>query len=366
MTPIPASAPRFRLKHFRAEGCISYIIWDPASREGAVIDPVLEIVDEIREFFQDLGIKARFAVDTHIHADHYSGTQRLKDELGAEIVMSDRTRSLRPTRRVKAGDLLELGSFSITVIDAEGHTPDSICLFAPGALFTGDTLLIGSTGRTDFPGSDPGRQWDSIQAILRELPGETLVYPGHDYSNLLFSTLTVEESKSEHLTLKDRAAFIATKQAESIPNMQMEIARRVEFNLSTTARIAGSSHGAAAACGAPVLSPARMASISVEKYSAKLKDLQNSDAATVCLDVREPQEFFEGRIPGTRNIPLSELGLHLGELRGAQRVYVSCLSGRRSALAVGTLEYLGIRDAVNVVGGYKAWTQANLPVHEGD
>jgi glyoxylase-like metal-dependent hydrolase (beta-lactamase superfamily II)/rhodanese-related sulfurtransferase len=358
------------LKQFRNEGCLSYVLWDPASRDAAVIDPVVDLMEDYRELVAARGLKIRYALDTHTHADHYSATHLFRAEYGAEIAMGASTQSARATVRLKDGDTLRIGSFSIQAMDAPGHTPDTLCYRADGSVFTGDTLFIGSSGRTDFPGADPGQLFDSLHARLGALPDATLVFPGHDYNDLLFSTIGTEKKHNPHLRMESRDEFSSMKKAEQLGSgagNEAEIRKRIEFNLSASPGAAPAcGPGQVTRCGAPTDDSSqdnRASSIGVEKYWNKL---QEHTEGTAFLDVREPEEFAEGHMPRVTNIPLSELGYHLAELSSRKRVYASCLSGRRSGMAAKTLAYLGLPDVVNVNGGFKAWSQAGLPVTRED
>jgi glyoxylase-like metal-dependent hydrolase (beta-lactamase superfamily II)/rhodanese-related sulfurtransferase len=347
------------LKHFRQDGCLSYLIFDPETREAALIDPNAELMADYREAIAEARLKVLFALDTHTHADHFSGSHLFRDEYGAGIAMSTHSRSARVTLRLANGDLLKVGKVEVSALETPGHTLDSMCfLVRSGELsmvFTGDTLFIGSSGRTDFPGADPAQQWETFHRVLEALPASTLVYPGHDYSDLLFSTLGTERRKNPHWNMA-RDEFIAFKRSEQIPNPDSEIQKRIAYNFEahpTLQPVRGA--GAATACGKASSEPDRAASIGVDKYKHKLEE--KSDG-TRFVDVREAYEFREGHMPGAENIPLSELGLRLPELSRAQRIYVSCLSGRRSSMAARTLAYLELPDVVNVTGGFKAWIKA--------
>jgi sulfur dioxygenase len=275
--------------------------------------------------------------------------------------MSHRTSSGRATRKLKQGDRLEIGSLQLDVLEVPGHTPDALAFLVSGVVFTGDTLLIGSSGRTDFPGADPSQQYDSIHKTLGSLPESTIVMPGHDYSNLVFSTIGTEKARNEHWLISTRDEFVKMKKAEIHGALSAEISDRIEYNLAAhpDRKPAHQFAGAAAACGSAMNSPVRVAAISVDKYFHKLQE-HGKDVAFV--DVREPGEYLDGHIDGTINLPLSEVALHLPELLKFKRVYVSCLSGRRSAMIAQTLNYVGMADTVNVSGGFQAWGQAGYPV----
>lgn len=354
------SGAAFGIKQFRAEGCLSYFVWDPHSRRTALIDPHLDLMDDYREFLAGHRLALGVLLETHTHADHYSCSHLLARELGLPIGMSAGTRSARATLRLADGERISLGSLSIEAMDMPGHTPDSLVYRLGNCIFTGDTLLLGSTGRTDFPGADPEMLWKGLER-LRLLPPETLVFPGHDYSELLFGTVGSELERNEDLAEKDRARFLARKREECLAQLSGEVRERIAYNLEASPeREPATFQRGAAQCGRAISGDSdRSASISVDKYVQKL---EQRDPGTLFVDVREPEEFSEGHIPGTRNIPLSQLGFHLEELKGARRVYFSCLSGRRSAMAARTLSHVGHPDVVNVTGGYKAWTQGGHPV----
>ena len=351
------------LKQFRNEGCNSYIVVDRIAKTAAVIDPSMELVESYREFLMENGLRLLFALDTHTHADHYSATHLMRDEFQARVGMSRHSSSKRPDIQFGNGDAISLGEVKIQVLETPGHTPDSVCYLIGGAVFTGDTLFISSSGRTDFPGADPLQQWKSIHEVLARLPGGTLVYPGHDYSERLFSTIEVEVARNPHVLMKDVDAFVAMKNAECLGGANDAIRARVEFNCSASPKpIQLGGAGSAVMCGTMDRSPDRTPSISVEKYVNKLEDQKDG---TLFVDVRETDEFAAGHIPQTVNMPLSELGFHLKELQASRQIYVSCLGGVRSAAAAKTLIYLGIEAVVNVSGGFRAWSAAGYPVTQG-
>ena len=384
---------RLGLKQFRAEGCLSYVVWDRVEKIAAIVDPNPELMEDYQDFVLGQGLKLAWAIDTHIHADHFSATHWIAKQFGAQIAMSELTRSERPTRRLQHGDLIALGAFQIQILLTPGHTPDSLCLLVSGDLpgqphvagvvFTGDTLLIGGTGRTDFPGSDASALWQSLQEVVARLPEDTLVLPGHDYNQLIFSTIGTEKAGNRHWSLPSLEAFVDLKQAESVgcisggaaaqtgaaagdtlnatpSGFNEEVRKRIEFNLQAAPEgLPPQSVGAVTACGAPSQIQDRIAAINVQKYHLKLEE---EASASMFLDVREPDEFAAGHIPHTINVPLSELGWSLPQLTRSGRIYISCLGGGRSAMAVRNLTYLGYEQVVNVSGGFKAWQQSGYSV----
>lgn len=350
------------IKQFRQSGCLSYFFYDRASGKAVAIDPHVDLMDDYREYIAEHGLKITHALDTHVHADHFSATHLFAQEFGASIGMSAHTKSERATERLQHGGTIEVGALSLEVLETPGHTPDSLCFHGAGMVFTGDTLFIGSSGRTDFPGSDPAQQWASIHSVLGKLPPKTLVFPGHDYNDLIFSTLDAESRKNPHWLIPSLEEFTRFKKSEQIAVPDEGVRARIEFNYARSPILSVTGQSGAMACGAPSRDASAITSISVEKYSHKI---EKPDPAHAFIDVREEGEFRTGHIPGTRNIPLSEVGLHLDELARSARVYLNCQAGGRSTRAAKTLAYLGLHDAVNVSGGYGAWMNAGLALETG-
>lgn len=347
------------IKQFRNDGCLSYLFFDRETKQAAVIDPCTDIMDEYREYVAQNGLKIVVALDTHVHADHYSATHLFKSEYGAEIGMSYLSPSARLGRKLKLRDAVAVGAFKLEVLETPGHTPDSLSLYGEGLLFTGDTLFIGASGRTDLPGGDPQAQWKSLHEVLGRLPDETIVFPGHDYNGLIFSTIGTEKKKNPHWLAPSLDQFVEMKKAQMISGLTAEISDRIAFNLLAVPTKLPPAAEACTACGVPNREVSRVASINIEKYAHKIEE---KAAGTAFIDVREPDEFREGHMPGVENVPVSELALRLMELSAKKRLYFNCQGGGRSSRATSTFNYLGFPDAVNVNGGWKAWVKAGFPV----
>ncbi len=368
---------KLQLKQFRASGCLSYFLVDASSRHAVLIDPSVELMNDYRSFIADQRLRLTHVIDTQTHDEHYSASQEFRAECGVPIVMSELTQSKRATFRAKDGDLIHFGSLNLKVIHTPGHSLDSICLSMDsaslrrphGLLFTGDTLLIGSSGRAISPDSDPSQLWKSLHRIFELFPSETTVFPSHDYNDVLFSTIEAERTKNSlsGLTLEQFCATKAEEAAQTGLTYKLESQKRVDFNLSSDSvtELSFSQNGAALLPGharESNLHLSNYASLSVEKYSQKLKESHRKEQDSLFIDVREQDEYSDGYIPGTVNIPLSEIGLYLNDLGKDQKIYISCLSGRRSSMVTKTLGYLGYSQVVNVLGGFKAWVHAGLPV----
>mgnify|MGYP003694637881 CR=1 FL=1 len=139
------------LQQMRAESCFAYLIEDSGTREAALVDPRADRVAAYLRELEERGLRLRFVIETHTHADHLSGAAELRARTGAEILLSERAKSEVATRRLRDGDRMTLGSHTIEIITSPGHTDDSVSLLVNGAILTGDALLIGGAGRTGFP-----------------------------------------------------------------------------------------------------------------------------------------------------------------------------------------------------------------------
>jgi glyoxylase-like metal-dependent hydrolase (beta-lactamase superfamily II) len=190
----------------------TYLLGDRAAGIAALVDPVRE--QEARDLgrVRALGLRLVYTMETHIHADHVTSGNQLAESVGSRPVVHRQSAVTCDALRVAQGDRLSLGGLAIDVLETPGHTPESVSflLRAPGGdkVLTGDALLIGTCGRTDFQGGDPGSLYDSVYARLFTLPDETEVYPAHDYKGQRVSTIGVERSSNARLANRTRDAFI--------------------------------------------------------------------------------------------------------------------------------------------------------------
>jgi len=194
---------KYLLKQFRSpRGCLSYIISDPSSKESLLIDPSQEV--ETKDYLNHLkenDLNLKYIIDTHTHADHISTSEEIKAETGAKIAMHKNSPTKRKDIELTDGDVLELGELKINIIHTPGHTNESICIHIDDLLFTGDTLLIDGTGRTDFQLGDSEGLYASIWEKLMKLDESTKVYPAHDYQGRSFTTLKEEKENNPRLKL---------------------------------------------------------------------------------------------------------------------------------------------------------------------
>jgi len=186
-----------------------YLLADRRGGEAIVIDSGWEtepIVDAVKE----LGAKVKFAVGTHNHFDHVSTLRELAETLGAKVVAHEHSFTDHAVS-VKEGDVLAIGKNEVKVIYTPGHTPDSICLYDGGNLFTGDTLFIGNCGRTDLPGGSTKEMFRSLHDVILNLPPSTIIYPGHDYGDVPFRKLGEESQSNPTLSARTYAEFVGVQ-----------------------------------------------------------------------------------------------------------------------------------------------------------
>ena len=203
----------------------TYLLGSRTGGEALIIDPVVERVDRYIQLLEELDLKLVKAVDTHVHADHITGLGALRDRTRCITVMGKASKVDVVSMRVDDGDTIDIETISLRVIHTPGHTDDSYCFQLPDRVFTGDTLLIRGTGRTDFQQGDAHAAYDSLFNTLLTLPDETLVYPGHDYKGETVSTIGEERAFNPRLQVGSAAEYAAIMDNLNLPNpQQMDVA----------------------------------------------------------------------------------------------------------------------------------------------
>jgi glyoxylase-like metal-dependent hydrolase (beta-lactamase superfamily II) len=177
----------------------SYLLWDEATKEAALIDSVKEKVDRDVKYINDLGLKLKYALETHVHADHVTGAGQIRKQLGCEVgVHADGGADCADIQIVDS-QIFKLGDQEIKALHTPGHTNGDVSYLIDGAVFTGDALLIRACGRTDFQQGNSGTLYESIHGKLFSLPDDTVVYPGHDYDGFTASTIGEEKALNPRL-----------------------------------------------------------------------------------------------------------------------------------------------------------------------
>jgi glyoxylase-like metal-dependent hydrolase (beta-lactamase superfamily II) len=211
----------FRQLFAHESSTYSYLLAARPGGEGLLIDPVKSEVDTYLRLVEELRIRLVYAIDTHLHADHVTALGDLRDRTACVTVMGAQSRAECVSRRVTDGEAIVLDGLELRAVYTPGHTDDSYSFVMRDRVFTGDTLLIRGTGRTDFQNGDPNAQYDSLFGKLLKLPDETLVYPAHDYKGWTVSTIGEERAHNPRLQVKSRAEYVDLMNNLALPNPKL-------------------------------------------------------------------------------------------------------------------------------------------------
>jgi glyoxylase-like metal-dependent hydrolase (beta-lactamase superfamily II)/rhodanese-related sulfurtransferase len=331
-----------------ASSTLSYLIADDASHEAVLIDPVLEQVERDARLVREHGLKLKTTLETHVHADHVTGAQALRQATDAQTAVCRDCNAQGYDRLLADGDVILFGQEEILTIATPGHTPGSVCYLWRDRLFTGDTLLIGGCGRTDFQNGSAEALWESITGRLFTLDEQILVYPGHDHKGRRVSSIGEEKRFNARLAGKTREDFLAVMKNLGLP-MPKLIHEAVPANLSGGA--------SSAAGGAPDAGAGPVLNVSARQLAARMQF-----STPRLIDVRTPEEYAALRIGGAINVPLDRLdpAALAGKYGLDEPLYCVCQTGTRSQIAAQRLRQAGFRQVVHVDGGTNAWAMAGL------
>ncbi len=337
----------FRQLFDSVSGTYSYLLASRSGAEALIIDPVLEKVDRYLQLIRELEVRLVKAVDTHLHADHITGLGALRDRTHCITVMGENTKADVVSMRLAEGDKLSIEGVSMDVLYTPGHTDDSYSFLMGDRVFTGDTLLIRGTGRTDFQNGDARAQYESLFGKLLRLPEETLVFPAHDYKGDTVSTIGEEKRSNPRLQVKSMDEYVALMASLHLPNPKMmDVAVPSNMKIGLAQQDIARRGWALDAASAIALAG-------------------RPDVALV--DLREASERQKhGSIPGALHAPYGELQDNIGpggilrELARAtdKRIVFYCAFGERSAMAVQAAQDAGLLAAVHIEGGLDAWRKA--------
>jgi len=210
----------------------TYLIASSKGREALIIDPVLENVEEYIALLNELDLKLVKVIDTHIHADHVTGASKLKDETQCVTIMGNHTPADTVEIKIKDEETIQLDQLSIKALYTPGHTSDSFSFLMDNYLFSGDTLLINGTGRTDFQNGDAKEAYNSIFNRLLKLPDETLLYPAHDYNGEKVSTIGKEKKMNPRLQVNNVNEYI-----EIMSNLNLKKPNEIDFNIASNLKL---------------------------------------------------------------------------------------------------------------------------------
>lgn len=337
----------FRQLFDAVSGTYTYLLASRHGGEALIIDPVLEKVDRYLTLIRDLDLRLVKAVDTHLHADHITGLGALRDRTRCITVMGEQSQVDVVSMRLSDGDRLRIEGLELEAVYTPGHTDDSYCFRMADRVFTGDTLLIRGTGRTDFQNGDPRAQYESIFNRLLRLPEETMVFPAHDYKGDTVSTIGEERRCNPRLQVKSVDEYMALMNGLNLSNPKMM----------------------------DVAVPANMRQGLVQEEIARRGWAMKAEealrvvgcAGTVLVDLRERTERQkQGTVPGALHAPYADLQenlqdggmLHEIAVATGKRLLFFCAYGERSAMAVQAAQDAGLRATCHIHGGLDAWKKA--------
>ncbi len=342
----------FRQMFDSVSGTYSYLLASRRGGEALIIDPVLEKVDRYIQLLQELDLRLVKAIDTHLHADHVTGLGELRDRTLCVTVMGRESKADVVSMRVSDGDRVDIEQLSLGVIYTPGHTDDSYSFTLDDRVFTGDTLLIRGTGRTDFQNGDARTQYDSIFKRLLKLPDETLIYPAHDYKGETVSTIGEEKAFNPRLRVRSVEEYV-----EVMANLKLPDPKMMDVAVPANVKV-----------GLP------QADVDERGLSVRAAELASmlcrEDIAVV--DLRDASERERhGEIPGSLHIPYVTLvhelkpGSALAQLGGTKQIIFYCAYGERSAMAVKVAHEAGFTSTRHLHGGFAAWWHQQRPPARG-
>jgi len=333
-------------------GCQSYLIGCPRTCIGVLVDPAVDQIDRYLGLVSKEGLRLRYLVDTHTHADHFSAVRQLRQDLDIPAVMHRSSAAPYADMRLEDGEMLVAGDLRIQAMHTPGHTSDSMCLLVADRLLTGDTLLIGGTGRTDLPSGDADALYDSLFNRILKLDPALQVFPAHAYKEKKSTTLAEEIATNPRLQKRERADFVEMMgQLNLAAPDHMTEALRVNM------------------CGGKSVqqllaeAAAKVPFVSLDELHARLPD----GNGLVILDLRERGAFEREHIPGAVNLPRGQLELLVDRILPdpTRPIVTVCEYGKVSTLGAATLRELGFRRAAALDGGMVAWRERGFPLDSG-
>jgi glyoxylase-like metal-dependent hydrolase (beta-lactamase superfamily II)/rhodanese-related sulfurtransferase len=344
----------FRQLFDSVSGTYSYLLASRHGGEALILDPVLEKVDRYCKLLQELDLKLVKAVDTHLHADHVTGLGELRDRTHCITIMGEQSKADVVSMRVSDGDRVTIEGLALDVMYTPGHTDDSYSFLMGDRVFTGDTLLIRGTGRTDFQNGSARAQYDSIFNRLLKLPDETLVFPAHDYKGDTVSTIGEEKHYNPRLQVRSIDEYVELMGNLNLPNpklMDVVIPANMHVGLHQD---------------------------ELEKQGLSLNARQAIESLgrtdVLLVDLRESSERLKhGTLSGALHAPYPSIdeslkpGGMLREVAAAtgRRIVFFCAFGERSAMAVKAAKEAGLANTAHIAGGIDAWKKAGGPVLHG-
>ena len=351
----------FRQLFEKESSTYTYLLADPETRDAVLIDPVRETEERDLQMLEDLGLKLRYILETHVHADHVTSAGRLREKTGAKVVISKASGAEGADVYVEDGDVIHYGKCAMEVRSTPGHTNGCLTFVTAdrSRAFTGDALLIRGSGRTDFQQGDSKELYHSVHDKIFSLPDETELYPGHDYKGRTMTTVGEERALNPRLGGDRSEAEFADIMANLKLGQPKKMAVAVPANLKLGYLDNEVPH--APVTEAPWADFVRSGT-GVPEVTARW--LSRNVTAGRLIDVRGPEEFNDelSHIEGAENVPLQHLLEEAQHWDKTQPIVTICRSGGRSGRAALELENMGFHKVVSMRGGMMTWDGQGLPV----
>jgi len=319
------------------------LIASPEKKEAIIIDSVLDNVDIYLKLLNELDLKLVKVIDTHIHADHISGMAKLRDKTNCVTLMGDKTPADIVSMSIADGEEIKIGNIKLKALYTPGHTSESFSFLMKDRVFTGDTLLIRGTGRTDFQNGNPYDSYNSIFKILLKLPEETLVYPAHDYKGDLVSTIGKEKKLNPRLQVKSPDEYAEIMNNLNLPNPKlMDIVVPKNLSLGINLNKQTINNG-----------------LDVDKFKEEIENKDN-----ILIDLREEDEIKKYRNESRRmfkekpSSPYDRPSNDSDIFKKLMMFY--CAVGHRSALAVQISKSYNYVNCFHLIGGLKNWKMKKM------
>ena len=333
----------FRQLFDKISSTYTYLIASEEGREALIIDPVLENVERYIKLLKELDLKLVKVIDTHIHADHISGIAELRDQTNCVTIMGDRTPADVVSMQVSDEEVIKIDGLELKALFTPGHTSESFSFLMKDRVFTGDTLLIRGTGRTDFQNGSPKDSYNSIFNRLLKLPDNTLVYPAHDYKGDTVSTILEEKKFNPRLQVKSANEYIQIMDNLNLPDPKlMDVAVPNNLKLGIDFNKQRVNNG-----------------IEPDEFNSYLLDQD-----VILIDLREQNELDKiGKIKGSIRVSFPEINDYLNKNKNEfknKRILFYCAIGQRSTLAVQISKSYQYSKCIHLIGGLKNWIHTGL------
>ena len=333
----------FRQLFDKTSSTYTYLVASAKSREALIIDPVLENVERYIQLLKELDLKLVKVIDTHIHADHISGIAELREQTNGVTIMGNKTPADVVSMQVSNEELIKIDGLEFRALFTPGHTSESFSFLMNDRVFTGDTLLIRGTGRTDFQNGDAQDSYNSIFNKLLKLPDKTLVYPAHDYKGDTVSTIFEEKRFNPRLQVKSADEYIDIMNNLNLPDPKlMDVAVPNNLKLGID--------------------------LDKQKFNNGIEpnEFNNHLLAEdiILIDLREQNELDKiGKIKNSTRVSFPEINNYLIKNRNElhnKKILFYCAIGHRSTLAVQISRSYEYNKCFHLIGGLKSWKHAGL------